>query len=96
MSCDLGNWIRDIPQELSFPANTRHWAIVSLMLVHRLRRCPNIQPTMTRVSCLLASFWRDIALLLSEGNVKQYSFTEFEIWWLYTKFWYKYFLMYNL
>ena len=32
----------------SYPANTSHWSIVGLMLVHRLRRWPNIKPTMTR------------------------------------------------
>ena len=33
------------------PANTRHWAIVGSMLVHRLRRWPNIEPTMAK--CLV-------------------------------------------
>ena len=26
------------------PENTRHWPTAGLMLVHRLRRCPNIEP----------------------------------------------------
>ena len=31
-------------RRVEFPANTRQWAIVGSMLVHRLRRRPNIQP----------------------------------------------------
>ena len=33
------------------PANTRHWTNVGLMLAHRLRRRPNINPTL--VQCLV-------------------------------------------
>ena len=35
----------------ALPANTRHRAIVGSMLVHRLRRWPNIKPTMAQ--CLV-------------------------------------------
>ena len=34
-----------------FPANTRRWINVGLMLVHRLPRWPNIKPTL--VQCLM-------------------------------------------
>ena len=40
-------------------ANTRRWPMVSSMLVHRLRRWPNIEPTMTltiSTLCLLLYF----------------------------------------
>ena len=33
---------------LATPANTRHWLHVGLRLGHRLRRCPNLRPTLGR------------------------------------------------
>ena len=40
-----------IKQNRVNPANTRHWTNVVLMLSHRLRRWPNINPTL--VQCLV-------------------------------------------
>ena len=37
----------------AFPANTRHWANVGLLLSHRLRRWANINPALTQCLCLL-------------------------------------------
>ena len=42
------------------PANTTHWTKVGLMLSHRLRRWPNIKPTL--VQCVLFTGW-DLVLI---------------------------------
>ena len=36
------------PLEDDYPTNTRRWALVDVMLVHRLQRWPNIRPAMVQ------------------------------------------------
>ena len=43
--------IETTPRVCGVPANTRHWDSVGLLLVHRLRRWPNIKPTLSQ--CLV-------------------------------------------
>ena len=46
LSSQNGLVTRKACQGAIIPANTRHWAIVGSMLFHRLRRWPNIEPTL--------------------------------------------------
>ena len=52
-----------------YPANTRHWTIVVSMLVHRLRRWPNIDTTV--VQCLvLAGYSTHDAVLFTNRPLR--------------------------
>ena len=53
--------------ETVFPANTRHWANVGLMLVHRLRRLPNIKQLLTQ--CLVFAE-NDVVWVTSQVQLK--------------------------
>ena len=39
--------------EITVPRNTRHWLNARLMLAHRQRRWPNINPALVNVWCML-------------------------------------------
>ena len=68
------------------PANTRHWTNVGLMLGHRLRRRPNINPTL--VQCLVFAagptwiqHWVNASCLLRcPGRVYNVNYNTFSLW----------------
>ena len=54
------------------PANTRHWAIVGLMLGQRLRRCPNFKATMAQCLVFAGIYVNFVSLLTLYSLVPVY------------------------